>query len=173
MERQDKGLAFMLQYENVAWFDGREVRILDRRVYPAKVEFVTCRTHQEVTQAIADMVTQSAGPFTACAMGMALAAWECRDRSGAEQLTYLKQAAHTLSHARPTTVGRMELITGGCLAAAEACLAGGRRSLMALLDRVQVRSVTPEELPGFDLTRIFTNVNTPEDYERLFREENK
>ena len=61
----------------------------------------------------------------------------------------------------------------GCLAAAEACLAQGRRSLMALLDRVQVRSVTPEELPGFDLTRIFTNVNTPEDYERLFREENK
>ena len=35
MERQDKGLAFMLQYENVAWFDGGEVRILDRRVYPA------------------------------------------------------------------------------------------------------------------------------------------
>ncbi len=61
----------------------------------------------------------------------------------------------------------------GCLGAAEACLAGGRRSLMALLDRVQGRSVTPEELLGFDLTRIFTNVNTPEDYERLFREENK
>ena len=31
MERADKGLAFMLQYENVAWYDAGEVRILDRR----------------------------------------------------------------------------------------------------------------------------------------------
>ena len=41
MERADKGLAFMMQYENVAWYDGGEVRILDRRVYPRRVEFVT------------------------------------------------------------------------------------------------------------------------------------
>ena len=41
MERQDKGLAFMLQYENIAWYEDGEVRILDRRIYPAKVEFVT------------------------------------------------------------------------------------------------------------------------------------
>ena len=70
MERQDKGLAFMLQYENVAWYDSGEVRILDRRVYPRQIEFVTCKTHQEVTQAITDMVTQSAGPYTAAAMGI-------------------------------------------------------------------------------------------------------
>ena len=42
MERADKGLAFMLQYENVAWYDSGEVRILDRRVYPTRVEFVVC-----------------------------------------------------------------------------------------------------------------------------------
>ena len=39
--RADKGLAFMLQYENVAWYDAGAVRILDRRVYPRRVEFVT------------------------------------------------------------------------------------------------------------------------------------
>ena len=55
----------------------------------------------------------------------------------------------------------------GCLCAAEACLAEGRRSLMALLDRVQVRRVTPEELSSFDLSRVFTNVNTLEDYQQL------
>ena len=44
MERADKGLAFMMQYENVAWYDSGEVRILDRRVYPRRVDFVTCRT---------------------------------------------------------------------------------------------------------------------------------
>ena len=64
-ERADKGLAFMLQYENVAWYENGEVRILDRRVYPRKVEFVICKTHQEVAQALTDMVTQSTGPFTA------------------------------------------------------------------------------------------------------------
>ena len=37
--RADKGLAFMLQYENVAWYDAGAVKILDRRVYPGRVEF--------------------------------------------------------------------------------------------------------------------------------------
>ena len=82
--RADEGLAFMLQYENVAWYDAGEVRILDRRVYPAKTEFVRCKTHVEVMQAIRDMVTQSAGPYTAAAMGMALAAYECREKTEAE-----------------------------------------------------------------------------------------
>lgn len=125
MERADKGLAFMLQYENVAWYDGGQVRILDRRVYPRRVEFVTCRTHGEVAQALTDMVTQSTGPFTAAAMGMALAAYECREMARDKQMTYLKQAAEVISHARPTTVSRMQRITGGALAAAEAALAAG------------------------------------------------
>ena len=89
MERQDAGLAFMLQYENIAWYEDGEVRILDRRIYPARVEFVTCKTHQEVAKAITDMVTQSAGPFTAAPMGMALAAWECRNLSYEKQIEYL------------------------------------------------------------------------------------
>lgn len=125
MYRADKDLAFMLRYENVAWYDAGEVRILDRRVYPRRVEFVTCRTYQEVTQAIRDMVTQSAGPYTAAAMGMALAAWQCRDLGGEERLTYLKDAAECISHARPTTVARMKQITDGCLDAAEKAIREG------------------------------------------------
>ena len=125
MERADQGLAFMLQYENVAWYDAGEVRILDRRIYPTKVEFVRCKTHQEVAQAIADMVTQSAGPYTAAAMGMALAAHECNSLSGEKQLEYLEEAAYTLSHARPTTTSRMELVTGGCIQAAKRALKAG------------------------------------------------
>lgn len=134
MDRQDKGLAFMLQYENVAWYDAGEVRILDRRVYPTKVEFVTCKTHQEVTQAIADMVTQSAGPYTAAAMGMALAAHECRDRDAAGQLAYLEDASDNISHARPTTVSRMRIITEGCLAAAKRAIEAGGDAAQAIVD---------------------------------------
>ena len=119
MERQDAGLAFMLQYENIAWYDNGEVRILDRRIYPSKTEFVVCKTHVEVAKAITDMVTQSAGPFTAAPMGMALAAWECRDMNAERQMEYLKQASYTISHSRPTTTGRMKIVTEAVLPAAE------------------------------------------------------
>lgn len=126
MERADKDLAFMLQYENVAWYENGKVRILDRRIYPTRVEFVECSTHGEVTQAITDMVTQSAGPYTAAAMGMALAAYECRGMDEAGQVAYLKKAADTIAHARPTTVDRMKLITEGCFEAAQAAMDAGQ-----------------------------------------------
>lgn len=134
MERADKGLAFMLQYENVAWYDAGEVRILDRRVYPGRVEFVTCKTHQAVAQAITDMVTQSAGPYTAAAMGMALAAHECRELAVERQLAYLEAASDTISHARPTTVSRMRIITEGCLPPAKAAILAGQDAAQAIVD---------------------------------------
>ena len=126
MKRFDDDLAFMLRYENVAWYEDGKVRILDRRIYPTKIEFVTCSTHREVAQAIADMVTQSAGPYTAAGMGMALAAYECRDLGREEMWAYLEKAAHTLSHARPTTANRMVLTTNGCLEAARKAMDEGR-----------------------------------------------
>lgn len=129
-KRGDEGLAFMLQYENVAWYEAGAVRILDRRIYPIRVEFVTCRSHLEVAQAIADMVTQSAGPYSAAAMGMALAAHEAEGR--ADPKAYLEQAAYTLSHARPTTVARMEAITGDCLKAALRAMEAGEPAEQAI-----------------------------------------
>lgn len=133
MERQDKGLAFMLQYENIAWYENGEVRILDRRIYPRKVEFVVCKRHEEVAKAVTDMVTQSAGPYTAAAMGMALAAYECRDRKEEEQLRYLKKAADTIASARPTTASRMRLVTDGSFAAAEKALREGKNTSDAIV----------------------------------------
>ncbi len=134
MERADKDLAFMLQYENVAWYEHGKVRILDRRIYPTRVEFVQCSTHGEVTQAITDMVTQSAGPYTAAAMGMALAAYECRGKAEAEQRAFLARAAQVISHARPTTVDRMGLIVEGCLRAADQALAAGTDLSQAIVE---------------------------------------
>jgi len=111
MERMDEGMPFLLKYENVAWYEDGAVRILDRRVYPAEVRFVTCRRYTEVRQAIADMVTQSAGPYTAVGMGMALAAWEARELPKEKQLAFLDEAAEALAHARPTTANRYGQIT--------------------------------------------------------------
>lgn len=115
MKRADYDMPYLLQYENVAWYEEGKVRILDRRIYPTKIEFVECVMHQEVAQAIADMVTQSAGPYTAAGMGMALAAYESRELSNEEQIKFLEDAAQTIGYARPTTANRMSKITNNCL----------------------------------------------------------
>ncbi|CAH2215067.1 S-methyl-5-thioribose-1-phosphate isomerase [Tepidibacter aestuarii] len=127
MERVDKDLAFMLRYENVAWYDNKKVRILDRRIYPTEVKFVTCDNHKEVAKAIADMVTQSAGPYTAAGMGMALAAHECSSLSYKDQINYLEDAAFTLANARPTTANRMTLVVQGCLRVAKTAMENGNK----------------------------------------------
>ena len=133
MERQDKDLAWMLQFDNIAWYEDGKVRILDRRIYPIEVKFVTCTDHRQVAEAIRDMVTQSAGPYVAAAMGMALAAYECRGKSEEEQISYLTDAAYVISHARPTTSKRMVLITQASLEAAKAALAEGKSDVSDLL----------------------------------------
>lgn len=133
MERQDKDLAWMLQFDNIAWYEDGKVRILDRRIYPIEVRFVTCTDHRQVAEAIRDMVTQSAGPYVAAAMGMALAAYECRGKSEEEQISYLTDAAYVISHARPTTSKRMVLITQASLEAAKAALAEGKSDVSDLL----------------------------------------
>ncbi len=133
MERADKELAFMLQYENIAWYEDGAVKILDRRVYPRTVRYVTCKTYEEVISALRDMVTQSAGPYTAAAAGMALAAHTCRAKPLREQLSFLQTAAERIANARPTTARRMSLITRGCLRTAEEALQSGQDASGAIV----------------------------------------
>ena len=133
MERMDRDMPFLLQYEHVAWFEKGKVRILDRRVYPTEVRFVVCTDYHEVVQAIADMVTQSAGPYTAVGMGMALAAWQVRDKGAREQEEFLRQAAYDLAHARPTTANRYGQITCRCADVAKETLAAGRDPVEAIV----------------------------------------
>ena len=123
--RADEGVGFLLRYENVAWYEDGAVRILDRRIYPIRTEYVICHHHEEVARAIADMVTQSGGPYLAAAMGMALAAYEYREEPEAVLLEKLEGAAYTLSHARPTTAAKMMRITEGALQRAREALAAG------------------------------------------------
>ena len=134
MKRMDEGMPFLLRYENVAWYEDGKVRILDRRVYPREVRFEVCETYSQVVQAIADMVTQSAGPYTAVGMGMALAAYQIRDKGKAEQAAFLRRAAHELAHARPTTANRYGKITFRCAAVAEAALEAGRDPISGIVE---------------------------------------
>lgn len=110
----------------IRWEDGRLV-LLDQRCLPERVEFVHCRDFREISSAIRDMVVRGA-PAIGIAGGyaMALAVGECRDmrrkaqeaegkdpRAGAgaayneECAAYLKEAARTISAARPTAVNLM------------------------------------------------------------------
>lgn len=169
MGRRDEGLAFLLRYENVAWYEEGTVRILDRRIYPVRIEFVTCRSHQEVAQAIADMVTQSGGPYTAAAMGMALAAYEARELGGEEALAYLERAAYTLSHARPTTSAKMARVTGRSLEVARKALEQGVHGVdlaetlrQQALEQLEEGYAEHDKLAGYlaDLTPTHATVMT-------------
>ncbi len=140
MKRADEGVGFLLRYENVAWYEDGAVRILDRRIYPVRKEYVICRRHEEVAQAIADMVTQSGGPYLAAAMGMALAAFEAKDLGEPELTAFLSKAAHTLSHARPTTAAKMERVTARAMDVARREIAAGHTG-MALVDALQQNAI--------------------------------
>ena len=134
MERADRGLAHLLRYENIAWYEDGAVRILDRRVYPYEKKETICRRHDEVAEAIRDMVTQSGGPFLAVQMGMALAAHEAKDFSKTEKLAHLEQAARRLSNARPTTARKMGILTDKSLAAFDFALNEGKNPVSAIFD---------------------------------------
>jgi methylthioribose-1-phosphate isomerase len=76
------------------------VHILDRRVFPARREWVRCATVEDVARAIEDMVTQSSGPYFAALWGMVLAAREARGTK--DPVAYLEAAGRRLIATRPT-----------------------------------------------------------------------
>jgi methylthioribose-1-phosphate isomerase len=95
-------LPFISRNENIARYENGEVFILDRRVYPFKVEFVRCSNVEDVARAIEEMVTQSYGPGLAASYGMVMAARNGKDRSESAQRATLEQAAGRLIQTRPT-----------------------------------------------------------------------
>jgi methylthioribose-1-phosphate isomerase len=125
MHRVDDGLAFMLKSENVAWYQDGVVRILDRRVYPHEVKFVVCRDYREVAQAIADMVTQSGGPWLAAQQAMVMTAYQVQDQPSEQAKATLREAATSVTRARPTTSERMVAVVQKVLYHAESALDRG------------------------------------------------
>ena len=101
-----------MTYDDVTWptiysrsvtLDASGVHILDRRVFPFEVAFVTCETHEDVARAIERMVTQSNGPFYAAGAGMVLAARHAETRVAPERrAAFMDAAAARLIATRPT-----------------------------------------------------------------------
>jgi methylthioribose-1-phosphate isomerase len=81
---------------------GGGVDILDRRVYPERIEWVHCATVEDVAVAIRDMVTQSSGPVFAASAGLVLAARAARRLAAGAAAGSLRQAGALLAATRPT-----------------------------------------------------------------------
>jgi methylthioribose-1-phosphate isomerase len=83
--------------------DDEIVRILDRRIFPLKTEYVDCRTFEDVAVAIEQMVTQSSGPFFAASAGFVLATREAAKLATVDQRrALLATAGERLVRTRPT-----------------------------------------------------------------------
>ncbi len=78
------------------------VRILDRRVFPHEVTWVTARSGAEVADAMRQMVTQSTGPIFAAMAGLVLTARQQAGRSAAEAVAAVRETGALLIGARPT-----------------------------------------------------------------------
>lgn len=90
-------------YSKSVVLDAHGTHILDRRVFPFEVSFVSCQTYDEVAEAIEQMVTQSNGPFYAAGAGMVLAARHAEAQLAPQaRAGFLKRAADRLIATRPT-----------------------------------------------------------------------
>ena len=162
MVRMDENMPFLLQYENVAWYENGKVRILDRRIFP-EIRFVECTDYHEFAQAITDMVTQSAGPYTAVGMGMALAAYQVKGKSETEQMAFLEQASYDLAHSRPTTANRYGQITNRCVEVARQALAEGKDPINAIVENTvesMNRRYSTMQIVGDHLATLIPNNGT-------------
>lgn len=57
--------------------------------------------------------------------------------------------------------------SSGCLNAIRNVLDSGRRAMSAMLQCVHTLEIPAQELPQFDVERILTNVNDPQEYEKI------
>ena len=57
--------------------------------------------------------------------------------------------------------------SSACLDAVREALGQGRRSMSGVLRQVRTLELPEEEIPGFDVRRVLTNVNNPEEYHRV------
>lgn len=112
------------------------VVLLDRRLYPFAVEYVECRTVEEVARAVEEMVVQGGPPLAyAAGLGLALAAFHNAAQPADAQRENLRSAARRLLATRPTADDLHHIIPQA-LAIGEAKLNEGEASGPAILDFV-------------------------------------
>ena len=90
--------------QTLEWTD-KGVRFLDQRKLPTEETYVTCKTHEQVAEAIRTMVVRGAPAIgVAAAMGIALAAKNSNAETTADLKRDLDQASDIIGKTRPTAV---------------------------------------------------------------------
>lgn len=87
------------------FWDNNELKMIDQRILPARLELVAIRKHKDVAHAITDMVVRGAPAIgAAAAFGLALAGFESVSTSTDKLFADLQKASALLKAARPTAV---------------------------------------------------------------------
>jgi len=95
-----------MNFKSIEWLaEEQALRLLDQRRIPEALAYVTCRTPDEVAEAMREMVVRGApASAIAGAYGLALAACRSADGSFGEMVTAVARADSLLRAARPTAV---------------------------------------------------------------------
>ena len=95
-----------MKIKTLQWIENQsELIFLDQRVLPGQVEYITCRTYQDVVIAIRDMVVRGAPAIGAsAAYGMALAACTSNAKTAEQFVKDLEKASQDLFASRPTAI---------------------------------------------------------------------
>jgi len=155
--------------ETLRWRDGK-LELLDQRMLPARVEFVSCATAQEVADAIRGMVIRGA-PAIGCAAayGIALEALRLKDAAPAAFLSGVDQAFQALAASRPTAVNlfwALERMRAAVKAAGQARPADIAARLLDEAQRIVSADIAANRAMGAhgaaliaDGARVFTHCN--------------
>jgi methylthioribose-1-phosphate isomerase len=88
----------------IEW-NNMQIRMVDQRKLPSKIEWYICRGYREVIEAIQKMVIRGAPAIgVATAMGLAMGAYTLQTKSYADFLVRFKEMADEMLLARPTAV---------------------------------------------------------------------
>ncbi len=91
-------------FKTIEWTEAG-VRMIDQTKLPAEEVYATCRTYQEVAEAIRSMVIRGAPAIgVAAAMGVALGVRDSRATTIVDLRREFEQVAKTISMTRPTAV---------------------------------------------------------------------
>lgn len=113
--------------QSMCW-EGDRLVLLDQTRIPREISYVTCKTYQDVAQAIRTMVVRGAPAIgAAAAFGMALAAIQCRGKEPEDARHFLCRAFEELAATRPTAVNlfwaldRVNRVIDSCLDSKDPC----------------------------------------------------
>ena len=129
------------------------VRILDRRAFPTREEWVLARSAAEVAVAIRDMVTQSSGPFYAGLAGLRLSARRHRGSDLRTALEALADDGQLLTVARPTNNHVRDAVSE-VLAAVSSARPGSSEELAELVEAETARLEAAYRAGSAELGRL-------------------